>query len=177
MEVTEAMQKRRSIRAYNGQPVGEADLRALIEAALSAPSWKNTEVTRYYVACGETMRQASEEALPEGNQKKTKGASALIVSTIVPNIAGYKTDGEPDNELGNGWGIYDCGLQNMSLLLKATDLGLSTLVMGLRDAKRLKEILKIPEEEVVIAAIAVGYSDAEPECPKRKSVEEVAKFL
>ena len=59
--------------------------------------------------------------------------------------AGFQKDGTADNELGNGWGCYDLGLQNENLVLKAVDLGLSTLIMGLREADRLREILNIPE--------------------------------
>src|SRR5699024_11460234 len=59
----------------------------------------------------------------------------FIVSTIVLNRSGYNKDGTPTNELGNGWGYYDCGMHNMNLILKPTELGLSTLVMGIRDEK------------------------------------------
>ena len=65
----------------------------------------------------------------------------------------------------------------MNLLLKATELGLSTLVMGIRDAGRLKAILEIPDTETVVSVIAVGYSDAKPQCPKRKTVEDIARFF
>ena len=80
------------------------------------------------------------------------------------------------NELEDGWGCYDCGMQNMNLLLKATELGLGTLVMGIRDAGKLKEVFEIPEEEIVVSVIGVGYADVDPEMPKRKSVDETAKF-
>lgn len=49
----------------------------------------------------------------------------------------------------------------MALLLKATELGLSTLVMGIRDAAKISEILEIPENEAVVSVISVGYSDAD----------------
>jgi nitroreductase len=64
----------------------------------------------------------------------------------------------------------------MNLLLKATELGLSTLVMGLRDAKQLHDILSIDDNESIVSVIAVGYPDIEPSMPKRKSVEDIAKF-
>lgn len=64
----------------------------------------------------------------------------------------------------------------MNLLLKATELGLGTLVMGIRDAGKLKEVFEIPEEEIVVSVIGVGYADVDPEMPKRKSIDETAKF-
>ncbi len=177
MELDDALKQRRSIREYNGEKVDEGQLRELIQAALYAPTWKNTETARYYVAESDKMRAAVNDVLPEGNKKKTVNASAFIVCTFVPNISGCMEEGTLINELGNGWGIYDSGLQNMNLLLKATELGLSTLVMGMRDADKLKEVLGIPKEEVLVSVIAVGHSDQTPDMPARKGVDEIAKFL
>lgn len=64
----------------------------------------------------------------------------------------------------------------MNLLLKAEELGLSTLVMGIRDARILRSVFDIPDEESVVSVIAVGYGDVKPEMPKRKAVDEIAKF-
>ena len=59
------------------------------------------------------------------------------------------------------------GLQNENLVLKAVDLGLSTLIMGLREADRLREILNIPESETIVAVIAVGKAAEERIRPQR----------
>ena len=68
------------------------------------------------------VEKVSRECLPEMNQAKAENAS-LIVTTFVHNHAGFQKDGTPDNELGNGWGCYDLGLQNENLILKAKELG------------------------------------------------------
>ena len=82
------------------------------------------------------------------------------------------------NEAGDGWGYYDLGLQNENLLLKAAELGLDTLVMGIRDGEALRELLNIPDSENVVSVIAVGYRGQEPpERPKRKELDAVAKFI
>lgn len=93
------------------------------------------------------------------------------MTTFVKNPgAGYNREtGAPDNECGNGWGYYDLGLQNENLILKAKELGLDTLIMGIRDAEKIHEMLQIPETEQVVAVIAVGYRDIDPEKPKRKN--------
>ena len=49
--------------------------------------------------------------------------------------------------------------------------------MGIRDAEALKACLDIPEEEEVMAVIAVGKRAKEPGSRPRKAVEEVAKFF
>ena len=117
------------------------------------------------------------DALAEGNRKKTQNAPVFLISAVILNRAGFQKDGTADNELGNGWGYYDCGLHDMNLLLEAADQGLSTLVMGLRDADKLREAFDIPKEESIVSVISVGYSDADPDRPTRKSVEEIAKFF
>lgn len=96
---------------------------------------------------------------------------------ICKRLVGFDNDGNPVNEAGDGWGYYDLGLQNENLLLKATELGLDTLVMGIRDGEAIREMLHIPETENVVAVIAVGYKAKEANMPKRKELEEIAKFF
>ena len=86
-------------------------------------------------------------------------------------------DGTPDNEIGIGLGCYDLGLQNENLILKAAELGLSTLNMGLRNADKIREMLSIPEAETIVAVIAVGKADEEPSRPKRRELEDVLKIF
>ena len=64
----------------------------------------------------------------------------------------------------------------MVMMLKAAELGLGTLVMGIRDADALRSALNIPETESVVAVISIGYPDIDPDRPKRKTVDEIAKF-
>jgi len=176
MELQEVIEKRRSIRKYKQQKVSHQDIETMIQAAILAPSWKNSQVSRYYVVESDEMVTQIKNNLPEFNQNNAKDAPVLIVSSIVLNRSGFNRDGTPTNELGNGWGYYDCGLHNMNLLLKATELGLSTLVMGIRDQDKIKELLNIPENEAVVSVIALGYGDINPEMPKRKTVEDITKF-
>lgn len=176
MKYNEIMNYRKSIRKYQDKPVDEVLIRQMIEAAILAPSWKNSQVTRYYVAQSAHMREKVNECLPPFNQNNVLHAPVLIVSTIVLNRSGFNKDGTLTNELGNSWGYYDCGLHNMNLINKAAELGLGTLIMGIRDAETLKEILGIPENESVVAVISVGYPDIDPDRPSRKSVDDIAKF-
>ena len=179
MELAEVLETRRSIRAYQpDKKVTREQVEEMIKAAILAPSWKNSQTARYFVVMSDDkMKEIRESCLPEYNQNNCKDASAIIITTFVKNRAGFNREGQPDNELGNEWGAYDLGLQNENLLLKATEMGIGSLVMGLRDAKTLSEKLDIPDDQEVVSVISLGYPNIEPDMPKRKSVEDIAIFF
>ena len=170
MEFQKLMEVRRSVRKYAAdKKVTKEELMEMIGAAQEAPSWKNTETGRYYCVLSEEMTErVRRECLPEGNARKAENA-ALVVTTFVKDKAGLQ------NELGNGWGCYDLGLQNENFVLKAAELGYGTLIMGLRDGEQLRKVLDIPEEETVVAVIAVGVAAENPKRPKRKELDEIVK--
>ena len=123
------------------------------------------------VCGGEEIRLA----LHAINQRKVDNA-ALLVSAYVRDIAGF-TKGEADNEVGNGWGAYDLGLHDAYLILAAKDAGYDTLIMGLRDADKIRSLLSIPEEEEILSVIAIGKRAEEPAQRPRKPLEEIVTFF
>ena len=51
MEFSKLLEERRSIRDYeSGVGISKEDVEKMIYAAQQAPSWKNSETGRYYVA-------------------------------------------------------------------------------------------------------------------------------
>lgn len=179
MDFQTLIETRRTVRKYSPETdVTRAQILEMVRAAQEAPSWKNTETGRYYCVLSEDMKlKLRQECLGYANNDAKAEHAALIVTTFVHNHAGFQTDGTADNEIGNGWGCYDLGLQNENLILKATELGLSTLIMGLRDADKIRELLSIPEEETIVSVIAVGKADEEPSRPRRRELDEVLKFF
>lgn len=178
MEFQSLIEKRRTVRKYAAEnTVSKEDILAMVKAAQEAPSWKNSQTGRYYCVMDEKdVTRFREECLSEMNSGKCEN-TVLIVSTFVHNRAGFQKDGSADNELGNGWGCYDLGLQNENLVLKAAELGYGTLIMGIRDADKIREFCDIPESETVVAVIAVGVPGEEPGRPKRKETGDIVKFL
>lgn len=179
MEFQKLIETRRTVRKYAADSkVTREQMEALIRAAQEAPSWKNSQTGRYYcVLSREIVDKIRATCLPgAGNAGKFENA-ALIVTTFVHDRAGFQKDGTADNELGNGWGCYDLGLQNENLILKAEDLGLSTLIMGIRESDKLRELLDIPETETVVSVIAVGKAAESPARPPRKELDAIAKFF
>ena len=179
MEFQNLLEERKSMRGYDGtKKVTKEQLDTIISSAILAPSWKNQQTSRYYcVISDEKIKKFSEKCLPEFNQKNSNGA-ALVVTTFVKGVVGFNVNtGEPVNDCGDGWGYYDLGLHNENFILKAKELGLDTLIMGIRDEKTIREFLDIPETEQVVAVIAVGYGNKDMTRPQRKSVEEITKYL
>lgn len=178
-EFQKLIETRRTIRKYAADSeVTREQMEALIRAAQEAPSWKNSETGRYYcVLSREMVDKIRTSCLPGARNAEKSENAALIVTTFVHDRAGFQKDGTADNELGNGWGCYDLGLQNENLILKASDMGLSTLIMGLREADKLREILDIPDTETIVAVIAVGKADESPNRPPRKELDEIARFF
>ena len=178
MGFQELIEKRRSVRKYSaGHRIPKEHIMEMIQAAQEAPSWKNSQTGRYYCLLSEEMtRQFRADCLPSGNALKSENAT-LIVTTFVRNRSGFKQNGTADNELENGWGCYDLGLQNANLVLKAEELGYGTLIIGIRDAQKIREFLSVPEEEIIVSVIAVGIPAEEPKRPKRKETKDIVSFL
>lgn len=176
MEFKELTEARRSVRKYVDREVTREQVEEIIKAAQEAPSWKNQQTSKYYcVLSKEKREELRTTCFPSFNEQRCMNA-ALIVTAFEKNNVGFDDKGEPINELGNGWGCYDLGLQNMLFMLKAKELGLDTLVMGIRDAAKLREALGIPENEEIGAVLALGYADEVPKRPKRRESDDIAKF-
>lgn len=178
MELDKLFLERRSMRSYDEtKQVSNETIEELLKAAKLSPSWKNSQTARYYVVSSpEKLEKVRSMGLPEFNQKNSKGA-VLLVTTYVKNIAGFMPDGSANNEVGNGWGAYDLGIQAGYLVLKAKDMGLDTLIMGIRNAEALRAELNIPESEEVMAVISLGYGNGKAVLYDRKPLEETVKFF
>ena len=166
---------RRSIRAYEpGRTITEAQVRELLTAAQNAPSWANQQPTKYYVAIS-PEKQAAVLEMVGGNKDRVANAPVMIVSTFEKGKSGFFR-GVPANDAGDFWGAYDNGLSNAYLVLKARAMGFDTLIMGMRDADALRSLFDIPENEAVMAVIALGYRAENPNTPVHRPLDEIAKF-
>ena len=171
----EIVASRRSVRDYAaGTTISEAEVRTLIATAMEAPSWANSQTTRYYVAMSEEKVAAVKELIG-GNSRNTTNAPVMIVSTFVKGQSGFGR-GSQANEVGEGWGAYDNGLSNAYFILKARELGYDTLIMGMRDGDGLRQLFGIPETEQVMAVISLGKRASDPRRPDRKPVDDIVKF-
>jgi nitroreductase len=73
MDIVEAINQRKSIRAYKSDPVPKEILRKIMELALRAPSWGNTQPWEFAIVTGkklEEIRQAFVEKAAAAEEDK-----------------------------------------------------------------------------------------------------------
>ena len=180
MDLKECMKTRRSIRRFTEAKVPQEVVKEVIEAARFAPSWKNTQISRYYVVEDVALKQKlANECMMDfaSNTKMTIGAAALVVLAYVEKRCGYERDGSFTTSKGDRWEMFDAGIAAQSFCLAAHEKGLGTCIMGIFDEAKVAEQISLPEGQKVAALIALGYPEGEASAPPRKEVEELVRFL
>lgn len=175
MEFKEVLKGRRSIRKYKNEPVTDRQIAQLMEAAAFAPSWANTQVSRFYVAKGDKKKEL-EAALPDFNKSRVADADVLIASTVVKGKAGYNDKGEYFTHLGDGFSYFDNGIRVQNICLEAYDMGLGTLILGKYDPDFVREYFDVPDSEEIVCMLAVGHPDSDPKKPAGLTGEDIVKI-
>ena len=176
MEIIEGIQTRRSVRKFQDKAVPNDVLEQIIAAAAYAPSWKNTQISRYIAIEGrETIDKLAEQYAPF-NARTLSTAPLLIAQTCVTKRSGYERDGSFTTDRGAGWEMYDCGIAAQTFCLAAHEAGLGTVILGIFDRPALEKHLHVPEGQELVALIAVGYPDQEPAAPRRKAVSDLLTY-
>jgi nitroreductase len=142
MDVFEAIQKRKSTRAYQPTVVSKETLEKLLEAARLSPSAKNIQPWHFVVVTDLEKRKVL-----------SKGFFAKFLSEVpVVIVACGDEKASPD------WYVVDVALAGENMALAATGEGLGTCWVGSFEEKSVKELLKITENYRVVAILAVGYA-------------------
>ena len=179
MNTTECIHSRRSIRHFADKPVPHEVLEEVIADAAYAPSWKNTQVTRYYVCDDAKIKEHIARDCTMGftyNAGTLERAPQVAVLTAVKGRSGMEKDGSSTTQRGGSWLMFDVGAAAQTFCLAAYAYGVGTVIMGVFDPEMVAQALHIPENEEVVALIPFGYPDETPAAPKRKSVEQLLTF-
>jgi nitroreductase len=72
MNVIDALKTRHSCRAYTSHPVSKETVLGILEAAIHAPSWANTQPWEIYVAGGEVLERIRHAYLTNHEKKDTR---------------------------------------------------------------------------------------------------------
>lgn len=179
MEAMECMKTRRSCRKFQEKSIPHEILEEVVGTAAYAPSWKNTQITRYIVIEDrDKLRKIAENCVLgfEHNAKIISRCPALVVVTMVKNRSGYEKDGSYTTSKEDCWEMFDAGIATQTFCLAAHEKGLGSVIMGIFDEAKIAEVVTIPENQKVAALLAVGYPEFQPETPQRKEVSELLSF-
>jgi nitroreductase len=157
--------ERWSPRAMSGEPLTEAELMRLFEAARWAPSCANSQPWRFVYARAKTPHfDRLFELLSEGNRPWCARAGALIVVVSKTTF---------DNGRPSPTYSYDTGAAWMSLALQGSLMGLVVHGMAGFDYNRARLDLDVPEDYAVAAMIAAGHPGRPEDLPESHRPREV----
>lgn len=156
MQAWEALQARRNVRQYRTDPVSDADLERIVEAAWRAPSARNNQHWDFVVTTDRTtLQELSTVWRGAGHIANAPAAIALVVPVV-----GDEREKMIDQ--------FDLGQAMMAMTIAATDLGIGTGHSSVGDQDKTREILGVPDDHLVSYLLGVGYPADRPLRPIRK---------
>ncbi|MDI9502920.1 MAG: nitroreductase family protein [Bacillota bacterium] len=173
----EIMKSRRSVRKYTDEPVTDAAIRELLEAARSAPSGHNLQPWRFVVVRDEHTRQ--QLAACNHNQMFMADAPVHIVVAAYPRLKEDETIpfvDEASPEHGVKQGIRDGAIAATHILLQAETMGLGACWCGWHTQEEVRAVLHIPEGLYVVGIIPIGHPAETPEPRPRKELDELVHW-
>ncbi len=175
-ELMQVIRERRSIRKFEERPVSDEALQQILEAVKWAPSWANTQCWEVVVVKSPDVKERLQATLPKTNPASKAMVDAPLVLVLCGKlkVSGYYK-GQVTTKFGD-WFMFDLGIACQNLCLAAWDLGLGTVVVGLFDHDKAKEILGVPEGYEVVAMIPVGYPAKGASAPKRREIAEFTHY-
>ena len=181
METIKCITDRRSIRKFRREKVDCKVVKEIVAAAAFAPSWKNTQITRYVVVENEADKKKIAEECVLGftfNAKTIEGAPQLVAVTYVAGRSGFEKDGSYSTSKEDRWEHFDAGIATQTFCLAAYEKGVGTVILGIFDEEKVAHAISLPDGQRVAALIAMGYAEGEvPAAPRRKEVEELVRFV
>jgi nitroreductase len=171
-DVMAVIKERRSIRKYQEKEVPEAVLNRVFEAVRWAPSWNNTQCWDLVVVKERENRKKLFELMPSINPARKALLQAPVVIALCgrTRLSGFYS-GQPTTKFGD-WYMFDLGIAAQNLCLAAHTEGLGTVIAGLFDHDRTKDLLGLPEDFEVVALIPMGYPAHESSAPKRREITD-----
>jgi len=203
MEVTEAIQKRVTIRRWKQTPVEKEKIMRVLESGRRAPSWGNVQPWRYVVV--QDRAKIGELAKSGGGQPQIGTAPVVIVCCGVAEVFSRKMHREslkqlieagvmdwPDELLdqvvlgSDVFAPYRLGEQVMRIKaseqlmisiafmsLEAVNQGLGSCWAGAISSNDAHKIMQLPDNWFVHDFFILGYPDEDPKPRPRKSLDEI----
>lgn len=189
MDLFTAMKERRSCRNFLSEPVEDAAIQKILEAATWAPSPLNSQPWEFIVITnqekkGEIFSEAERcrKWALEKSGWKWLGSYSIDFLKFVPVVIAVVGDPKKSGvdmfteEGPMGYkAACSAAIQNMHLAAHA--LGLSSLWFTLFDKKALREILNIAPEKMPLALICIGKPESLPAPIPRKNINDKVIYI
>lgn len=171
MELSDVIAARRSVRELGDDPpVTDEDVRALLEAAIVAPSAGNLQPWRFFVVRSAQARERLGRAL---RQAWVAQAPAVIVVGADESVFAERYHGRGESL----YAIQDTAAAAEHVLLTAVDRGLASCWVGAFDEAAVAEAVGITAPVRPVAILPIGRGPA-PDSPRsRRPIEEVSVWL
>ena len=203
LDVLEAIQKRRSIREFKTTTLTMEQINNLLEAARLAPSGCNVQPWRFIIVQDTQLKMKLYEA--SFDQKFIRNAPIVIV--CCSDLHSWKESKEKTQELLNREDIrlskkcektlmkkvekatedatherIPSALLNVAIaiehiVLTAVELGLGSCWVRLFDEKKIKQILNLPENILVVALLPIGTPAEDPPARPRFPLSKIILHL
>lgn len=171
-DVAEVIKERRSIRKYEEKDVPDEVLNSLLETAGWSPSWANTQCWELIVVRDRALKESLKETIFPKNPATNAITQAPVLLALCGKLksSGFYKD-IVTTKFGD-WFMFDLGLFTQTLCLAAQNIGLGTVIVGLFDHDKAKNIVKVPEGYELVVLIPLGYPAKISSAPKRREIGE-----
>ena len=154
MNFFELAKSRWSVRSYKDTPIEDEKMQLILEAGRVAPTAKNYQPQRIYIA-------KSEEA-----RAKLKSVCRCTWDAPVILVVCYDRERDYHSKLMPGYesGEKDVTIVCTHMMLQAWELGIGSCWVGMFNADQVGEILGLPKHIRVMGLLPMGYpaEDAQP---------------
>lgn len=159
--VLDAISKRTSIRTYQETAVEEEKVEKILCAGMAAPSAMNRQPWSFTVVNDKALLKQIADSAPNAGMAANAPLAIVVCGDMDKAIEGD----------GREFWVQDASAATENILLAAHALGLGAVWTGaypnVAKAKMFARILNIPDNQVVLCVIPMGYP-AEAPAPKDK---------
>ena len=174
LKFQELTKQRQSVRNYKAQSVEREELLQCLETTRLSPSANNAQPWRFIVVDNPELKNQIGSAVETMGMNKFAKQAPVIIAVVIEkrDMASSVASTLQDKD----YSFMDIGIAVNQFCLQATELGLSTCIVGWFHESEIKMLLNIPKGKRVPLVITVGYSDVPTHDKVRKSLNEIYKW-